>query len=153
MEEKPRQGWAQTPSLAALQDFVAAAARVNHVVSRRAGLSETELIALQHLSREQIGPAEVARRLDVSTAAVTGIVDRLAGRGHVERVPHPEDRRRTTLHITESGRREVVAHLLPMFVALDRLDQELSEADREVVANYLRRAAEAFEQVVGPPGT
>lgn len=153
MGEQPAAGWEQTSSLAALGDFVAMAARVNHVVAKRAGLSETELIALQHLSREQIGPAEIARRLDVSTAAVTGIVDRLASRGHVERRRDPDDRRRTTLHITASGRQEVVTHLLPMFVALDRLDRELGEADRDVIARYLRRATEAFETVVHPPRT
>ncbi|MCD6641135.1 MAG: MarR family transcriptional regulator [Nocardioides sp.] len=156
MAEQPRAGWDRTTSLAALGDFVAAAARVNHVVARRAGLTETELVALQHLSREEIeggsiGPAEIARRLDVSTAAATGIVDRLVNRAHVERRPHPDDRRRTTLHITPSGRREVVTQLLPMFIALDELDRELSEADREVVAAYLRRATEAFERVTRPP--
>jgi DNA-binding MarR family transcriptional regulator len=155
MGEHPGAGWDQTPSLAALGDFVSVAARVNHVVARRAGLSETELIAMQHLSREEreadaIGPAEIARRLDVSTAAATGIVDRLVARGHVERRPHPADRRRTTLHLTESGRREVVTQLLPMFIALDALDRGLSAAEREVVADYLRRATEAFERVADP---
>lgn len=148
MDERPPAGWEQTSSLAALTDLVAAAARVNHVVSRRAGLSESELITMQHLSRDEIGPAEIARRLDVSTAAVTGIVDRLVARGHVERRPHPDDRRRTTLLLTASGRAEVVAHLVPMFVALDQLDRELSDAEREVVARYLRRATGAFERVV-----
>lgn len=155
MAEQPRAGWEQTPSLTALTDLVATSARVNHVVARRAGLSETELIALQHLSREEreadaLGPAEIARRLDVSTAAATGIVDRLVARGHVERRPHSADRRRTTLHLTESGRREVVTQLLPMFMALDALDRGLSEAEREVVADYLRRATGAFERVLRP---
>ena len=89
-------------------------------MARRAGLSETELVTLEHLSREQIGPAEVARRLEVSTAAATGIVDRLVSRGHVERRPHEVDRRRTELDITDSGRGEIVGHLMPMFAALDR---------------------------------
>ena len=75
----------QPPTLLALRDLVAAGSRVNHTVARRAGLSATELVTLEHLSREQIGPAEVARRLEVSTAAATGIVDRLVSRGHVER--------------------------------------------------------------------
>ena len=84
---------AQPPTLLALRDLVAAGGRVNHVVSRRAGLSESELVTLEHLSRDQIGPAEVARRLEVSTAAATGIVDRLVSHGHVERRPHAADRR------------------------------------------------------------
>lgn len=144
------EGDLQTPSLVALRDLVTTGARVNHVVARRAGLSETELVTLEHLAREQIGPAEVARRLEVSTAAATGIVDRLVARGHVERRPHAADRRRTELVITDSGRGEVVGHLLPMFVALDRLDRSFSAEERAVVERYLRGAVQAFEQVLEP---
>ena len=139
-----------TPTLAALRDLVTTGARVNHVVARRAGLSESELVTLEHLSREQIGPAEVARRLEVSTAAATGIVDRLVARGHVERRPHAADRRRTELVITDSGRGEVVGHLMPMFAALDRLDRSFDAEERAVVERYLRGAVEAFEQVLEP---
>ena len=144
----PPGSWRQTPSLTALRDLVTTGARVNHVVARRAGLSESELVTLEHLSRECIGPAEVARRLEVSTAAATGIVDRLVSRGHVERRPHAADRRRTELVITESGRSEVVGHLLPMFVALDGLDRSFSQDEREVVERYLRGAVDAFEEVL-----
>ena len=140
----------QPPTLLALRDLVAAGSRVTHVVARRAGLSETELVTLEHLSREQIGPAEVARRLEVSTAAATGIVDRLVARGHVERRPHDLDRRRTDLHITDSGRGEVVGRLMPMFAALDRHDASFTEEEKAVVERYLRGAAAAFERVLEP---
>ena len=140
----------QPPTLLALRDLVAAGSRVNHVVARRSGLSETELVTLEHLSREQIGPAEVARRLEVSTAAATGIVDRLVSRGHVERRPHEVDRRRTDLHITDSGRGEILGHLMPMFAALDRHDAQFSEEEKAVVERYLRGATRAFERVLEP---
>ena len=152
--EQPSRGWDVSRTLVALRDLVSAGARVNHVVARRAGISDTELVTLEHLSRDQIGPAEVARRLEVSTAAATGIVDRLVARGHVERRPHTADRRRTELVLTASGRGEVVGHLLPMFIALDRLDREFSEEERAVVERYLRGAVDAFEQVLEPrPGS
>ena len=66
----------------------------------------------------------------------------------MERQPHAADRRRTQLVLTASGRREVVSHLLPMFVALDRLDREFSVEEREVVERYLRGATQAFEAVL-----
>ena len=145
----PGPGWDATGTLVALRELLTTGARVNHVVARRAGISDTELVTLEHLSREQIGPAEVARRLEVSTAAATGIVDRLVSRGHVERRPHTVDRRRTELVLTDSGRGEVVGHLLPMFVALDQLDRGFTPEEREVVERYLRGAIQAFEQVLG----
>lgn len=148
--QQPSEGWNTSGSLEALRALVTTGARVNHVVARRAGISTTELVTLEHLAREQIGPAEVARRLEVSTAAATGIVDRLVAHGHVQRRPHAADRRRTELVLTESGRGEVVGHLLPMFIALDELDRGFSDDERAVVERYLRGAIGAFEQVVGP---
>lgn len=151
-QHEPSPGWDASGTLVALRELLTTGARVNHVVARRAGISDTELVTLEHLSREQIGPAEVARRLEVSTAAATGIVDRLVSRGHVERRPHTADRRRTELVLTASGRGEVVGHLLPMFIALDRLDREFDADERAVIERYLRGAIAAFEQVLDLDG-
>lgn len=144
-------GWEQTGSLLALREAVSAGNRVRHVIARRAGLSETDLVAMEHLLREPAGPGELARRLDMTTAAATGLVDRLVGRGHVERHPHEQDRRRTTVEVTPSGREEVLAHLLPMFVALDRLDRSFTPEERAVVERYLRGATAAFAEVEAQP--
>lgn len=138
----------QTPSLQALREVIDAGGKVRRVVARRAGLGESELVALQHLINGARGPAEVARLLEVSTAASTGIVDRLVAHGHVERRPHPDDRRRTDVHVTDSGREEVLGLLMPMFVELARLDAEFDDAERATVARYLTRTLAAFEAVI-----
>jgi len=117
------------------------------VVARQAGLSESELAALEHLVGAPLGPAELSRRLDVSTAAATGIVDRLVSHGHVTRSPHAEDRRRTQVLVTASGREEVLQRLLPMFRALRELDESFDDSERAVVERYLRGAVEAFRRV------
>lgn len=135
------------PTADLLRALVEAGVRVRHHVARTAGLGESELVALQHLALEPLGPAEVARRLGVSTAASTGIVDRLAARGHVERRPHASDRRRTEVHLTASGRGELVAHLMPMFVGLRDLETSFTAAELEVVQRYLSGAITAFEAV------
>ncbi|GAA1779379.1 hypothetical protein GCM10009795_026840 [Nocardioides hankookensis] len=140
----------QTESLQALREVIDAGGKVRRVVARRAGLGESELVTLQHLILGARGPAEVARLLEVSTAASTGIVDRLVSHGHVERRPHPDDRRRTDVHVTESGREEVLGLLMPMFEELARLDAEFDDAERAVVARYLRRTLEAFDAVITP---
>ncbi|HXH80935.1 MarR family winged helix-turn-helix transcriptional regulator [Nocardioides sp.] len=145
--------WRQTGSLDALRECTEAGARVRGVVARQAGLSESELVALEHLVREPLGPAELSRRLEVSTAAATGIVDRLTSHGHVTRAPHAEDRRRTQVLVTASGREEVLRRLLPMFRALRELDESFDPAERAVVERYLRGATEAFRQITEPtPG-
>ncbi|MEQ7847877.1 MarR family winged helix-turn-helix transcriptional regulator [Nocardioides kribbensis] len=125
--------------------------RVRHELARRSRVSDSELSALEHLVREPMGPAELARLLEVSTAASTGVVDRLQTKGHVQREPHAEDRRRTVVTLTDSGRAEILGHLMPMFEALRALDADLDDTERAVVARYLRGAAAAFETVTGPP--
>jgi DNA-binding MarR family transcriptional regulator len=117
-------------------------------VSARAGLSANELWALEHLFTEPLGAGELGRRLQVTSAATTQIVDRLAHRGHVEREPHPTDGRRTLVHLTDPGRAEVLDHLMPMFRALAEMDAELSDGEREIVNRYLRRASTAFRSVL-----
>ena len=143
--------WEQTGSLVALRAVIEQGSRLRHLIARRAGLSENHLIAMEHLMREPLGPAELARILDVSTAASTGLVDRLAQRGHVRREPHDQDRRRTQVEVTPSGREDVLGHLLPMFVALDRMDASFTAEERAVVERYLRGVVAAFEELEAQP--
>ncbi|MBJ7355806.1 MarR family transcriptional regulator [Nocardioides sp.] len=145
-----RPSWSETESLVALRSAMSAAQRVSPVVARRAGLSHSELLALDHLSRGPLGPGELARLLELTTAAATGVVDRLVSHGHADRVPRADDRRRTEVRLTESGRAEVVQLLLPMFAALQSLDETFDDDERAVVARYLRGAEAAFEAVAGP---
>jgi DNA-binding MarR family transcriptional regulator len=147
----PFPGWRQTRTLDLLRELATVAAEVRPAVARRARLSESELVALEHLMGGALGPVEVGRRLGVTSAASTGIVDRLESRGHVHRAPHPVDRRRTEVSITESGRSEVLGYLMPMFRSLAQLDAELSEAEREVVDRYLAKAIASFRAVLDEP--
>lgn len=138
----------QTSSLQLLRRLLDAAGRVGPAVARRAGMSHHELTALELLARSEHGPSDLARHLGVTTAAASGIVDRLVARGHVERIPHPEDGRRTQVVMTESGRAEVVGNLQPMFAALVELDSTLTPSERAVVDRYLDGALGAVERIL-----
>lgn len=142
-------------ALEAIRDLTRVSSRLHHTVSRRSGLSPTELSALDLLTREVMGPADIARALDVTTAAATGIVDRLEARGHVERRPHPGDRRRTGVHVTDSGRQDARGHLQQMILGLLANDAAFTDEEREVVRRYLTGATEAIRAVVEeePPST
>ena len=139
--------WEGSSVLDALQELVDVAEQLPQEVARQAGLSTSELHALRHLSSAPMGPVDLARALGVTSAASSGVVDRLAGRGHVERRPHPQDRRRTEVVITEAGRLEVARRLAPMFEGLARTDAALSPAEREVVERFLRGATAAMRSL------
>ena len=136
-----------SPSLDALQELVNLAGQVPHDVARKAGLSVSELHSLRHLSASPMGPVELAKALGVTSAASSGVVDRLVARGHAERRPHAADGRRTEVFVTESGRREVFTMLAPMFAKLAEIDGSLDDDERVVVERYLRGAIEAMRSV------
>lgn len=137
-----------TSTLQLLRRLLDVAQQSGPAVARRANLSHTELTALELLTRHARGPGDLARHLGVTSAAASGIVDRLAARGHVQREPHAEDRRRTQVVLTDSGRSEVLGHLMPMFVALDELDRSLTPEERTVVDRYLTAAIEAIKRIL-----
>lgn len=141
------EAWMSSSSLQALEELVDVASAAPAVVARRAGLSTSELHALRHLMASPMGPADLARALGVTTAASSGIVDRLEARGHVERQPHPNDGRRTEVVISSSGQAEVLALLAPMFAGLAALDAKLGDEERDVVTNYLRGAIAAMHSL------
>ena len=138
----------ESGSLDALQELVDVAAQVPHEVARQAGLSTSELHSLRHLMDTPMGPVELARALGVTSAAASGVVDRLVARGHAQRRPHADDGRRTEVVITESGRMEVFVRLAPMFAALAELDSSLSDEERAVVERYLRGATPAMRSLM-----
>jgi DNA-binding MarR family transcriptional regulator len=130
-----------------LEELVEASFRVRRAVGRRANLSELEMGTLQLLIATPSSPSELARDLQVSTAASTGLVDRLEQRGHLERRAHPTDRRRTEVHVTASGRLEMDRHIQPLTDALAEVDDEIGPEDRVVIETFLRRAIAAFDRV------
>lgn len=76
--------------------------------------------------REQFSMSDIAQRMGHSTAATTGIVDRLERLGHVRREQSREDRRKIFVRITASGqalmahvRDDMVTNLLKMMAVLD----------------------------------
>lgn len=147
----PGQGddaWARTESLEALRRLTGLAEQLPAAVARRAGLSHNELRTLELLVDEPRGPAELARILGVTSAAASGIIDRLVERGHAGRTAHESDGRRTEVRISAGGRQEVVSYLMPMFRELARLDAELSPEERRVVARYLDGAARAMRTIL-----
>ncbi|GAA4776815.1 MarR family winged helix-turn-helix transcriptional regulator [Microbacterium gilvum] len=111
-------------------------------------MNETDLVALRHLLREQragraVRPVDLARVLDISTASVTALIDRLERDGHARRAPHPTDRRAGVVVPTAESDAEVRKTLGPMHQRMLALVDGLSEKERAVVARFLAGMADA----------
>lgn len=72
--------------------------------------------------------SDIAKKMGHSTAAATGLVDRLEKIGYVERIHAAEDRRKIMVRITQKGT-ELVAHMRKE-IASD-LASLMSDADQD----------------------
>ncbi|AXH96519.1 MarR family winged helix-turn-helix transcriptional regulator [Ornithinimicrobium avium] len=140
--------WRRSDALEALRRLLATSGRVSPALARRTGLTHTELAVLEHVIEDPVGPTELAHRLGVTSAAASGIVDRLVARGHAKRQPHESDRRRTVVEATASGREEVLGHMMPMFRELAELDAAFTDEELAVVLRYLEGATRAVSRLL-----
>lgn len=70
------------------------------------GLSPSSGLALGILADagSPLPPNQIAERLIISRATVTGLLDSLERRGYVRRTPHSSDRRMLLIELTDAGR-------------------------------------------------
>ena len=98
----------------------------------RGNVSFSQYCLLSFLrEQKELTMSEVAQRMGHTTAASTGLVDRLEKLGHVRRAHGKEDRRKIHVQITASGsalvgevRDDMVSNLLKMMAALDPHEQK-----------------------------
>lgn len=133
-----------------------ASAELDTALARRLGLKQTDYDAMGHLmsSPEPMGPNELGRRLGITPASSTELVDRLESAGHLHRVRSVADRRRVELHATPTSVGRIIGELEPLFTALDDVAAGLSEEQRETVIAYLRGVGDAtrrFVEELGEP--
>jgi DNA-binding MarR family transcriptional regulator len=132
-----------------------AMSRLMVAFSRAVGISVPEMLTLEHLDVDgSLGPSELARRLQMTTGAVTALVDRLEASGHVARAPHPSDRRRVVLTRTQKADEDITEEVAPMVMEILELAESMDDAERRTVGRFLegfiaiieRTAAEACER-------
>ncbi len=115
-------------------------------------MGENELIVLRFLTRRARGshdvtPIELARHLDISTASITALLDRLEKSGHVQRRPHPSDRRKLLVVATPHAEQHMRLILGTMHSRMMAATRGMTEAEAGAVAAFLDRMREAVDSV------
>jgi DNA-binding MarR family transcriptional regulator len=64
-------------------------------------------------SARPLCPSTLGERLHVTRGTMTGVIDSLEKRGHVLRIPHPDDGRMTLIALTDLGA-ELVEEIKPL---------------------------------------
>lgn len=94
-----------------------------------------------------LGPTigRLGEHLELSSAATTGLVDRLERAGHVERVRDPTDRRRIRLRATDRSETVATGMLRGYLERLGRALDEFDDAELDAADRVLRAAIDAME--------
>jgi DNA-binding MarR family transcriptional regulator len=129
-------------------------AEFEHTVGESLGINRRDLEAMQHLLADgPLSPSDIARRLRVTTAAATILVDRLAAAGHVSRAAHPTDRRQVLVIPHPDSIAAAMGRILPLIMEVDEVLDEFSTAEQVVITRYLRRVVELYDEHIAAPTT
>jgi DNA-binding MarR family transcriptional regulator len=126
----------------------------HHVVADRLGLNSTDHKCLDLIKAGPVTPGQLARLLDLTTGAVTLVLDRLEREGFIRREHDPNDRRRIIVRADFEKIKADVAPLLGgLQAAFTRLCREYSDEELGFLIDYsrkvqgaLRDAAESLQE-------
>jgi DNA-binding MarR family transcriptional regulator len=136
--------------LQAIRSFSDAMDRMHGGMKGDMAMNATDLAALRMLiMREQRGrsvsPHEMATHLRISTASTTKLLDRLTASGHVERRPHPHDRRARVVVLTDESRQAFFRHFGQHLAGMRGVAEEYSEEELAIVTRFLGQVSEVLD--------
>lgn len=132
-----------------LQRFGLQRDRMRAALARHAGISATDLDALEHLEAD--GPLtqrDLGERLSLTSGAVTMLVDRLERAGWVHRRPHPGDRRYVLIELSPQAAASAPEGLATYHSRVRALAAQVPAGQRAAMAAFLAAAADAADAAV-----
>jgi DNA-binding MarR family transcriptional regulator len=117
---------------------------LNLQVGAHLDLKDTDLDCLDLIaSHGPLSPSALARRARLHPATMTGILDRLERGGWVARERDPSDRRAVVVRALHHRIAELVRLYSGMNTAIDQICAGYADTELELVADFLRRTANA----------
>ena len=109
-------------------------------------LSALRMLIMREQRGESVSPHDVAGHLKISTASTTKLLDRLTASGHVERRPHPSDRRARVIVLTEESRRAFFRHFGDRLQSMRGVATRYSDDELAVIARFLGEMGDAVSE-------
>jgi len=130
-----------------LRDLRIQLALLNYRVGSQVELKDAELDCLDMLDvYGPLSPSELARRAGMHPATMTGVLDRLERGGWIARERDPADRRSVLVRILRDRYGELLRHYTGMNRAMNKLLAGYSDEELAVIADFMRRTADAGRQ-------
>ena len=122
-------------------------ALLNRQVSERLAIRDIDLGCLDLIGRAgPLSPTALARLVGLHPATLTGILDRLERGGFITRERDPTDRRGVVLRALRDRGGEIIGLYAGMNRAIDDICAGYSDEELRVLADFLRRTAEAGQR-------
>ena len=111
---------------------------LGQVSAERIGINVTDLNCLNILAlRGRMTAGGLARETGLTTASITGVLDRLEEAGFVRRERDPQDRRRVMVRLDpERGMRDIAPVFLPVVAAWREAVAQYTDEQLEVILGF-----------------
>jgi DNA-binding MarR family transcriptional regulator len=110
-------------------------------------LATAQALSVLEGADHALTPNEIGEHLHLTSGTVTTVIDSLEKRSLVERRPHPEDRRKVLVSITDAGR-VVLDRYLPEAVAIQTaMLGGLNDDELQTLSELLTRALRSTDGI------
>jgi DNA-binding MarR family transcriptional regulator len=113
--------------------------------------SAANIMAIIDGAGEPVTPGVIAERAIIAAASTTSVIDTLERRGLVTRSPHPTDRRKVLVDLTDTGR-AAIDRILP---GIHRLEKEvmapIGEEELQDLLSLVAKVQASLSEVAGQP--
>jgi DNA-binding MarR family transcriptional regulator len=138
--------------IATLLDYRSAEEAMRRRTGESMRMGATDLQALRFLLRAKaedriVSGRDLADHLGVTSASVTALLDRLTASGHVQRAPHPTNRRSTMITATPGSDEEVRHTLGAMHQRMIQAARTLPAGDAALIVGFLTAMTAAVDSV------
>lgn len=128
--------------LVALRKVIRAIDMRSRQLSKEVGLTGPQLLILQKVGKENgVMVREIADDINLSSATVTNILDRMEARELVQRIRSTQDKRKVGVFLTEIGKKALETAPLPLQEHFTNRFNALQDWEQNQMVSTLQRIA------------
>ena len=121
--------------------------RFERSLAKRLAIDAHGLEAMDNLiALGPLTPTELAHRLDISTAAMTLVLNRLEDAGHIRRERHPNDGRKLLVIASEASADQAQNMVLPLVEGVEALIASMSASEREIASRFVDELIRLYDE-------